>query len=88
VLACTHYPLLSDRFARLAPWPVAWIDPAPAIARRVLQLAGPPGLAVPADAVAVFTDGGCMTEPLRQALATRGLPRLQVMPMPVRPRPI
>jgi glutamate racemase len=88
VLACTHYPLLSDRFARLAPWPVAWIDPAPAIARRVVQLAGPPGSAVPADAVAVFTDGSGMTEPLRRALVVRGLPRVQVMPMPARSRPI
>jgi glutamate racemase len=43
VLACTHYPLLLDRFTRLAPWPVAWIDPAPAIARRVSDLLGPPG---------------------------------------------
>ena len=43
VLACTHYPLLLDRLMRLAPWPVDWIDPAPAIARRVLALLGPPG---------------------------------------------
>lgn len=35
VLACTHYPLLLDAFERLAPWPVTWIDSAPAIARRV-----------------------------------------------------
>ncbi|MFT4099062.1 MAG: glutamate racemase [Rhodoblastus sp.] len=35
VLACTHYPLLTPHFERLAPWPVEWIDPAPAIARRV-----------------------------------------------------
>jgi glutamate racemase len=41
VLACTHYPLLLDRFTRLAPWPVEWIDPAPAIARRVSDLLGP-----------------------------------------------
>jgi glutamate racemase len=34
VLACTHYPLLLDSFKRLAPWPVRWIDPALAIARR------------------------------------------------------
>ena len=40
VLACTHYPFLLDRFARLAPWPVAWIDPAPAIARRVVAVIG------------------------------------------------
>src|SRR5215813_15378927 len=38
VLACTHYPLLLDRLARLASWPVDWIDPAPAIARRVTSL--------------------------------------------------
>ena len=34
VLACTHYPLLRDFFDRLAPWPLRWVDPAPAIARR------------------------------------------------------
>ncbi|MGC2813668.1 MAG: glutamate racemase [Bradyrhizobium sp.] len=43
VLACTHYPLLMDRLVRLAPWPVEWIDPAPAIARRVADLLGPAG---------------------------------------------
>src|SRR3954463_13575549 len=41
VLACTHYPLLMDRLVALAPWPVDWIDPAPAIARRVVDLLGP-----------------------------------------------
>jgi glutamate racemase len=40
VLACTHYPLLMDRLVALAPWPVDWIDPAPAIARRVSDLLG------------------------------------------------
>lgn len=41
VLACTHYPLLLERLTKLAPWPVDWIDPAPAIARRVSDLLGP-----------------------------------------------
>jgi glutamate racemase len=45
VLACTHYPLLLDRMTKLAPWPVDWIDPAPAIARRVSDLLGLPGRA-------------------------------------------
>jgi glutamate racemase len=45
-LACTHYPLLRDRLEALAPWPVAWIDPAPAIARRVVHLLGPDASAV------------------------------------------
>ena len=40
VLACTHYPLLHEHLTRLSPWPVTWIDPAPAIARRVVQLIG------------------------------------------------
>jgi glutamate racemase len=43
VLACTHYPLLMDRLVALAPWPVEWVDPAPAIARRVSDLLGPAG---------------------------------------------
>jgi glutamate racemase len=38
VLGCTHYPLLLDRLDALAPWPVAWLDPAPAIARRIANI--------------------------------------------------
>ena len=38
VLACTHYPLLLERFRAVAPWTVDWLDPAPAIARRVVEL--------------------------------------------------
>jgi glutamate racemase len=58
VLACTHYPLLMDRLIRLAPWPVDWIDPAPAIARRVADLLGRPGgEADHAGAEMIFTSG-------------------------------
>jgi glutamate racemase len=58
VLACTHYPLLMDRLVRLAPWPVDWIDPAPAIARRVADLLGPPGLETDrAGPEMIFTSG-------------------------------
>jgi glutamate racemase len=38
VLGCTHYPLLLDKLDALAPWPVAWLDPAPAIARRIANV--------------------------------------------------
>ncbi|MBD9387741.1 glutamate racemase [Agrobacterium sp. AGB01] len=38
VLACTHYPFMSNLFRRLAPWPVDWLDPAEAIARRARHL--------------------------------------------------
>jgi glutamate racemase len=58
VLACTHYPLLMDRLVRLAPWPVDWIDPAPAIARRVVNLLGrADGDAGDAGAEMIFTSG-------------------------------
>jgi glutamate racemase len=68
VLACTHYPLLMDRLVRLAPWPVDWIDPAPAIARRVADLLGPGGDADDAGAEMIFTSGR------RHALAEALLP--------------
>ena len=38
VLGCTHYPLLIGRLDALAPWPVTWLDPAPAIARRIANV--------------------------------------------------
>lgn len=38
VLACTHYPFLVNRMRKTAPWPVDWIDPAEAIARRALAV--------------------------------------------------
>jgi glutamate racemase len=74
VLACTHYPLLLDRLQRLAPWPVNWIDPAPAIARRVTDLVGatPPGKSG-GSARIVFTSGKAPTPALAAALAQLGL---------------
>ena len=38
VLACTHYPFLVNRMRKTAPWPVDWLDPAEAIARRAMSL--------------------------------------------------
>jgi glutamate racemase len=74
VLACTHYPLLLDRLTMLAPWPVGWIDPAPAIARRVTDLLGPAVAdAPPAPARIVFTSGRPPSGPLRRGLAPFGL---------------
>jgi glutamate racemase len=87
-LACTHYPLLLPRLQRLAPWPVAWIDPAPAIARRVVQLLGTPALGHESgedDAIAVFTGGAGIGAALRAALTARALPAVAVEPMPLLP---
>ncbi len=74
VLACTHYPLLLQRFERLAPWPVAYIDPAPAIARRVVELLGQAaaGVAGTGPAQIVFTSGRSPTPALAAALARFG----------------
>jgi glutamate racemase len=62
VLACTHYPFLVNRMRKTAPWPVDWLDPAEAIARRALSLLASEAL-VPDDPaatepdIAVFTSG-------------------------------
>jgi glutamate racemase len=76
VLACTHYPLLLDRLEQLAPWPVAFIDPAPAIARRVVDLSGPKASAgAPSPASVVFTSGLPPSAALAAALARFGIGR-------------
>jgi glutamate racemase len=73
VLACTHYPLLLDRMRRLAPWPVEWLDPAPAIARRVVDLIGPPAAGNrPAPTSFAFTSGRAPSPALARALAAFG----------------
>jgi glutamate racemase len=74
VLACTHYPLLTARLERLAPWPVRFIDPAPAIARRVVDLVGGAKTGAPAvSPLALFTSGRAPSPPLVTALAAFGL---------------
>lgn len=85
-LSCTHYPLLLERLRRLAPWPVGWIDPAPAIARRVSQLLGPcpaPPHVPPGEAPALFTAGRDLSGPLRIALAGHGLTQVLIEPIPL-----
>ncbi|MBU1315314.1 MAG: glutamate racemase [Alphaproteobacteria bacterium] len=61
VLACTHYPFLVNRMRKTAPWPVDWIDPAEAIARRALSLMpedrGLQAPALPEPDIAIFTSG-------------------------------
>ncbi|POF28080.1 glutamate racemase [Roseibium marinum] len=57
VLACTHYPLLANRFRKIAPWPVDWLDPAEAIARQLVRVLGSAAAEEPAQAPdsAIFT---------------------------------
>jgi glutamate racemase len=73
VLACTHYPLLLERFRANAPWPVDWLDPAPAIARRVADLLRerPSGSTRGPQAIE-FTSGRAPSPILASALARYG----------------
>ncbi len=77
VLACTHYPLVLERLQRLAPWPVNFIDPAPAIARRVTDLLGPAAAGAAARGQArgqvVFSSGKPPSPGLAVALGRFGL---------------
>jgi glutamate racemase len=79
VLACTHYPLLLAQFERLAPWPVAWIDPAPAIARQTAQvLRGHPGFEDAAQSrgppgYAIFTGTAQPSREILDVLRLRGI---------------
>ncbi len=82
VLACTHYPLLLGRFGKLAPWPVDWLDPGPAIARRVADLLqARPAVASPPPAPRIlFTSGRDPSPRLAEALAGYGFPSAEQTP--------
>ncbi len=74
VLACTHYPLLIERFRKVAPWPVEWLDPAPAIARRVADLLHdrPAASSPPSAPRIAFTSGRAPSPKLAAALVGYG----------------
>jgi glutamate racemase len=73
VLACTHYPLVLERFTELAPWPVAWIDPAEAIARRASSLLEDAGAPIERQIDAYFTSGREPSLELIRSLAKFGV---------------
>ncbi len=84
VLGCTHYPLLLDRLEALAPWPVAWLDPAPAIARRIANVLAGQGHVVGVGArrgsgVITFTSG---RKPSPALLALLQSHHLSIAPSP------
>ena len=73
VLGCTHYPLLIEKLEALQPWPVTWLDPAPAIARRVANVLSDQGHVVgvgakPAPAEILFSSGRRITPQLARLL--------------------
>ena len=78
VLACTHFPLVADRLATVAPRPLAFVDGAKGIARRTAYLMRDqqwPAEAVPG--TAVFTAPIELPEGLRVSLARFGLTKIE-----------
>ncbi len=75
VLACTHFPLLLDALERLAPWPVTFVDPAPAIARRLDSLLGTRQNPIDSNrpGALIFTSGIGPQPSLQKALLRYGL---------------
>ena len=62
VLACTHYPFIVKPMNAIAPWPVAWLDPAAAIARRLAQVIDGKSLQRQAADPVVLTSGEAIDE--------------------------
>ena len=77
VLACTHFPLLTDELAAAVPHPVRFVNGGPGIARRIANLtkgqdwpdSAPPG-------IAVVTRLDDTARALAPAFAARGFPEL------------
>ncbi len=83
VLACTHYPLILDWLMRLAPWPVTWLDPAPAIARRAAELLEPARAGVAGRSKAYFTSGSMGSKALGKSLGDFGIEIASGEPVPL-----
>jgi glutamate racemase len=88
VLGCTHYPLLTDDIAKVAPWPVAYIDPAPAIARRTADIVDETPLrgedsTVPDHGTVILTSARGSASETLTAYASMGFPKHLVLDLPV-----
>ncbi len=88
VLGCTHYPLLTEEISKVAPWPVTYIDPAPAIARRVADVAEETVLkgadqSVPPPGTVILTSARGQASETLAAYAAMGFPKLEVLDLPV-----
>jgi glutamate racemase len=87
VLGCTHYPLLLDEIRAVAPWEVSYLDPAPAIARRVADVLADRLINVPqvidfeSDTVFLTSPGGGASESLA-AYAAMGFSRNRIVDLP------
>ncbi|MDO6413152.1 glutamate racemase [Sphingomonas sp. BIUV-7] len=80
VLACTHFPLVADRLAAVAPRPLTFVDGAEGIARRIVVLTeGQDWPAAASAGVAVFTAPLDVPAGLRTTLARFALDRTETL---------
>jgi glutamate racemase len=78
VLACTHFPLVADRLASVAPRALAFVDGAKGIARRAAYLMRDQQWPeAPTPGIAVFTAAIAVSEGLRASLAAFGLSTIE-----------
>jgi glutamate racemase len=87
VLGCTHYPLLTEDMQKVAPWPVTYIDPAPAIARRVADVVeetrlSEPDETVPEHATVILTSARGSASETLAAYASMGFSKHKVIDLP------
>ena len=83
-LGCTHYPLLLPALKAAAPEGTRWLDPAPAVARRLAEVLRP-GMTLPEapagqEGVALITAPA--GERFSRVLATAGLGRVELWARP------
>jgi glutamate racemase len=88
VLACTHYPLLVEDMMKVAPWQVHYIDPAPAIARRVADVLdetprAEASTAVPANGSVLLTSERGQAADSLDAYAAMGFALPEFLDLPV-----
>lgn len=86
VLGCTHYPLLVEDIEKVAPWPVTYIDPAPAIARRVADVLDEtprpePRVIPPAHGTVILTSPRGGASDSLAAYASLGFPQAEFLEM-------
>jgi len=80
VLACTHFPLVADRLAAVAPRPLTFVDGTKGIARRVAHLTRDEEWpAIPTPGIVVFTAPIEVSPGLQASLAEFGLSKIDCL---------
>jgi len=79
VLACTHFPLLSDELHAAFGPEVQLVDGAKGIARRIAHLTEGQDFAQSRPDRAVFTSANARIDALKPALAARGLDEILIL---------